>query len=113
MDIADWYSLLPFRRRLFATARLRPSAMARGRRVKIPSGRSMAFDVSWTLRTQRRPRRARVRFDALRACVLFESLRRRRVGMREPRRSTRALEVLHRTLVPVGGRPRGEGPEVA
>jgi hypothetical protein len=30
IDIADWYSLRPFRRRLFATARLRPSAMAWG-----------------------------------------------------------------------------------
>jgi hypothetical protein len=52
--MADWKSVRAFFRSLRATARLRPKAMPRGRRVKIPAGRSMALDVCWTLRTQRR-----------------------------------------------------------
>jgi hypothetical protein len=57
-------------------ALFRPSATPRGDRVKIPRGRSIAFDVSWTLRTHRRPALARP-LSPLRALAIDALLIRR------------------------------------
>src|SRR5438128_3778111 len=54
--MADWNFVRPFVRRLRSAERFRPRAISRGERLKMPRGRSIAFEVSWTLRTHRFPR---------------------------------------------------------
>jgi hypothetical protein len=46
IDIADCSFERPFVRRLLRTACFNPLAIPRADRLKIPDGRSMAFDVS-------------------------------------------------------------------
>src|SRR6266508_5227336 len=53
IDIADWNFERPLVRLLLDTDRLSPVAMPRAERVKMPRGKSIAFDVSCTCRTQR------------------------------------------------------------
>jgi hypothetical protein len=52
---------VPFVRRLPSAARLRPRAISSGDLRKMPGGRSMAFEVSPTVRTQDCPRLAELR----------------------------------------------------